>query len=38
MSNVELHHITKRFRDVTALSNVSFDVKDGEFFVLLGLC
>lgn len=36
MSNVELQHITKRFPGVTALNNVSFDVKDGEFFVLLG--
>lgn len=36
MSNVELQHITKRFPGVTALSDVSFDVKDGEFFVLLG--
>ena len=36
MSSVELQHITKRFRRVTALSDVSFDVRDGEFFVLLG--
>ncbi len=36
MSNIELQHITKRFRSVTALSDVSFDVRDGEFFVLLG--
>lgn len=36
MSNVELRHITKRFRDVVALDEVSFDIKDGEFFVLLG--
>lgn len=36
MSNVELRHITKRFPGVTALNDVSFDVKDGEFFVLLG--
>ncbi len=36
MSNVELQHITKRFPGVTALKDVSFDVKDGEFFVLLG--
>jgi multiple sugar transport system ATP-binding protein len=36
MSNVVLQHITKRFRDVTALSDVSFSIQDGEFFVLLG--
>ena len=36
MSNVTLQSITKTYRDVTALSNVSFDVVDGEFFVLLG--
>ena len=36
MASVELQYITKRFRRVTALSDVSFDVKDGEFFVLLG--
>jgi len=36
MSNVNLEHITKRFRTVTALKDVSFDIKDGEFFVLLG--
>jgi multiple sugar transport system ATP-binding protein len=36
MSNVELHNVTKRFRDVTALNDVSFSIKDGEFFVLLG--
>ncbi len=36
MANVELQQITKRFRRVTALEEVSFDIKDGEFFVLLG--
>ena len=36
MSNVHLHAITKRFPGVTALKNVSFEVHDGEFFVLLG--
>ncbi len=36
MSDVTLQHITKRFRDVTALDDVSFSIKDGEFFVLLG--
>jgi multiple sugar transport system ATP-binding protein len=36
MSNVELQKLTKRFPNVTALKDISFDVKDGEFFVLLG--
>jgi multiple sugar transport system ATP-binding protein len=36
MSDVTLRNITKRFKDVTALDDVSFDIKDGEFYVLLG--
>ncbi len=36
MADVALQNITKRFKTVTALKNVSFDIKDGEFFVLLG--
>lgn len=36
MTNVVLQNITKRFRTVTALKDVSFAIKDGEFFVLLG--
>ncbi|HEY52458.1 MAG TPA: ABC transporter ATP-binding protein [Caldilineae bacterium] len=36
MSSVELQHITKKFRTVTALNDVSFTVKNREFFVLLG--
>jgi multiple sugar transport system ATP-binding protein len=36
MANVELQNVTKRFRRVSALDSVSFDIKDGEFFVLLG--
>jgi multiple sugar transport system ATP-binding protein len=36
MSNLELRQVTKEFPGVTALKEVSFDVKDGEFFVLLG--
>jgi len=31
-----LQNITKRFRTVTALKDVSFSIRDGEFFVLLG--
>lgn len=36
MSHVELRQISKQFPGVTALDDISFDVKDGEFFVLLG--
>ena len=36
MSNVTLQNITKRFKTVTALRNVSFSINHGEFFVLLG--
>jgi multiple sugar transport system ATP-binding protein len=36
MSNIELRQITKRFPGVTALNGVSFSIRDGEFFVLLG--
>ncbi len=36
MSNITLKNITKKFRSVTALDDVSFHVNDGEFFVLLG--
>jgi multiple sugar transport system ATP-binding protein len=36
VADVSLEQITKHFRNVTALREVSFDVKDGELFVLLG--
>lgn len=36
MSNVEVQNITKRFGAVTALDGVSFSIRHGEFFVLLG--
>ncbi len=36
MVDVSLNDITKRFKLVTALDNLTFDIKDGEFFVLLG--
>ncbi len=36
MSSVELRQITKRFPRVTALDDVSFAVREGEFFILLG--
>lgn len=36
MATVELGHITKKFGSTVALNDVTFTVKDGEFFVLLG--
>ena len=36
MADVQLQSITKTFGNTTALSDVSFDIEDGEFFVLLG--
>lgn len=36
MSNIRLENITKQFKDVTALNDVSLTVNDREFFVLLG--
>jgi multiple sugar transport system ATP-binding protein len=36
MANVELKSISKRFGNVVALNDVSFDIAEGEFYVLLG--
>ena len=36
MASVTLEDVTKRFADTTALSDVSLDVRDGEFFTLVG--
>src|SRR5712664_1186818 len=36
MAHVELRNINKKFRRHTALNDLSLDVGDGEFFVLLG--
>ena len=36
MSELALHHLTKRFGDVTAVENVTLDVGDGELVALLG--
>jgi multiple sugar transport system ATP-binding protein len=36
MSEIRLEHVTKQFDDFTALHDVSMNIKDGEFFVLLG--
>ena len=34
--DVELQNVTKQFGDFTAVSNVSLEIEDGEFFSLLG--
>lgn len=36
MSDITLQNITKTFRDMAALDDISIQVNDGEFFVLLG--
>ena len=36
MTEVVLKNITKRFKSVTAVDDVSFEITDGQFFVLLG--
>ncbi len=36
MVRVKLINVTKRFGDVVAVNNVSFEVKEGELFTLLG--
>ena len=36
MSSVRLKNINKSFGSIKALSNLNLEIKDGEFFVLLG--
>ncbi len=36
MATVKLENVTKRFGELIALDNITFDVHDREFFVLLG--
>jgi multiple sugar transport system ATP-binding protein len=36
MASVVLEHVTKRFGEVTAVNNLSIDVRDREFLVLVG--
>lgn len=36
MAQIELSNITKRFKKVTALDNISLNIKNNEFFVLFG--
>lgn len=36
MANVRLEEITRKFEDVTAIEDITFEVPDGEFWVLVG--
>lgn len=36
MAHIELCNITKKYKKVAALDNISLDIKDKEFFVLFG--
>src|ERR1700676_5484525 len=36
MAEIALHGVTKRFGDLTAVSDLSLVIEDGEFVVLLG--
>src|SRR3972149_3651988 len=36
MANVTFDHVSKRFGDVTAVNDLSLEVADGEFLVLVG--
>ena len=36
MARIRLEEITKKFGATTALDDMSLDIADGEFFVLLG--
>jgi len=36
MADVKLTSVTKQFGDITALKNIDLEIKDKEFFVLLG--
>ena len=36
LADVKLQNITKQFHHQTVLDNISFDVKDKEFFVIFG--
>ena len=37
MNAIEIHGLTKRYKDVTAVNNLSLSIKEGELFSLLGV-
>jgi multiple sugar transport system ATP-binding protein len=36
MADITLQHVSKRFGKLNAIDDISFSIRDGEFFVLLG--
>jgi multiple sugar transport system ATP-binding protein len=36
MPRISLENVTKKFKKIVALNNLSFEINDGEFFVILG--
>jgi ABC-type Fe3+/spermidine/putrescine transport system ATPase subunit len=36
MAKISIHNLTKRYGNMTALKNVSLEIDNGEFLVLLG--
>lgn len=36
MASVKLQSVTKKFREITAVNKMDIEIKDGEFFILLG--
>lgn len=36
MANVRLEDIKRRFNNVTAIEDITFEIPDGEFWVLVG--
>ena len=37
MNIIEVHNLTKKFKELIAVNNISFSVKEGEIFAFLGL-
>ena len=37
MSAIEIKNLTKAYKDVTAVKNLSLTIEDGELFALLGV-
>lgn len=36
MQAIEVNHLTKQYRDLVAVNNISFSVQEGGFFAFLG--
>ena len=37
MSAIQIDHLTKRYKDVTAVNDLSLEIAEGELFSLLGV-